>query len=284
MLGGDALVAEVAVDLEHALEPSDHQPLEIELRRNPQVEVRVQRVVVGHERPGDRSARNRVHHRSFDFQEAAVDEEPADVVDGARARAEHLAAALVDDEVDVAAPIAGLDVGEPVVLLRQRQQRLHEQPDRPRLHRQLVGPGAEHLAFHRDDVPDVEPPELRVLALRQVVATQVDLNVSGNVAQVRERRLAHDSAGHHPSGDGHRHRLALQRLRVGAGEPFVQITGPRIGPEVVRIRLAALAQRRELRAALRRLVGDVLAHRPALHGVATRFGSGRLPGCRAAPR
>ena len=230
-----------------------------------------------HERPGDRPTRNRVHHRRLDFEEAAVDEEPADVVDGARSGAEHLAAALVHDEIDVAAPIAGLDVGEPVVLLRQRQQRLHEQPDRSRLHRQLVRPGAEHHPLDRNDVADVEPLEIRVLALGKIIAPHVDLDVSGNVPQVREARLAHEAAGHHPAGDRHRHRLAVQILRRRFGEPRVQIAGACVGPEIVRIRLAAGAKLRKLRAALHGLLGALFAQRPALPALASPRARSRFP-------
>ena len=270
VLGGDALVAEVAVDLEHALEAADHEPLEVQLRRDAQVQVGVERVVVGHERPGDRPAGYGMHHRGLDFQEAAVDEEPADVVDGARAGAKHLAAALVDDEVDVAAPVAGLHVGKPVVLLGQRQERLHEQPDRARLHRKLVGPGAEHDALDRDDIPEIEPLEFREPTLRQVVSTHVDLDISGDVAQMRERGLAHETAGHQPSRDRHGDRLVLQVLGGCAGEARMQVAGLRIRPEIVRVRLAAGAQLSELRTTLRRLVSVLLVQWSALRGLPGR--------------
>ena len=45
-----ALVAEVAVDLVDALEAADDQALEVQLRRDAQEQVEVERVVVGHER------------------------------------------------------------------------------------------------------------------------------------------------------------------------------------------------------------------------------------------
>ena len=51
------LVAEVAADLEDALEAADHQPLQVQLGRDAQVEVEVERVVVGDER--SRGARRR---------------------------------------------------------------------------------------------------------------------------------------------------------------------------------------------------------------------------------
>ena len=49
--GRDALVAEHPADLEDALEAADDEPLQVQLGRDPQVKVGVERVVVGDERP-----------------------------------------------------------------------------------------------------------------------------------------------------------------------------------------------------------------------------------------
>ena len=54
--GGQALVAEVAVDLEHPLEAAHHQALQVQLRRDAQVQVHVERIVVGLERTRRRAA------------------------------------------------------------------------------------------------------------------------------------------------------------------------------------------------------------------------------------
>jgi hypothetical protein len=67
----DALVAEVAVDLVDALQAADHQALEVQLRRDAQVQLQVQRVVVGGERLGRGAAGDVMHHRRLHFQEAA---------------------------------------------------------------------------------------------------------------------------------------------------------------------------------------------------------------------
>ncbi len=48
--GGDALVAEDPTDLVHPLHAADDQPLEVQLERDAQVELHVERVVVGGER------------------------------------------------------------------------------------------------------------------------------------------------------------------------------------------------------------------------------------------
>ena len=87
VLGRDALVAEDPADLVDAVEAAHDQPLEVELRRDAQVEVHVERVVVGHERPRRRAAGDRLHHRRLDLEEAARVEERADRLDEPRAGA-----------------------------------------------------------------------------------------------------------------------------------------------------------------------------------------------------
>ncbi len=52
-----SFVAEIAVDLEHSIEATDDQTLEIELRCNAHVHFHVQRVVMRHERLGCRATR-----------------------------------------------------------------------------------------------------------------------------------------------------------------------------------------------------------------------------------
>ena len=82
----DAFVAEVAVDLEHPLEAADDQPLQVQLGRDAQVQLHVERVVVRDERPRRGAAGDRLHHRRLDFEEAARDEELADRLHDLRAR------------------------------------------------------------------------------------------------------------------------------------------------------------------------------------------------------
>ena len=91
VLGRQPFVAEIAVDLVDALEAADDQPLQIELRRDAQVHVQIERVVVRHERPRRRAARNRLHHRRLDFHEIERIEIVAQVAQDARAGAKHLA-------------------------------------------------------------------------------------------------------------------------------------------------------------------------------------------------
>ena len=77
VLRRDAFVAEVAVDLVDAVEAADHQALQVELGRDAQKQIDIERVVVRDEGPRHGAAGDRLHHRRFDFEEAALVEEAA---------------------------------------------------------------------------------------------------------------------------------------------------------------------------------------------------------------
>ena len=74
----------------------------------------------------------------------------------AAADLEHLADVGVDDEVEVALPIADLDVLQPVPLLRQRQEALGEELEPRRPDRELVGLGAEQVTRDADLIAEIE--------------------------------------------------------------------------------------------------------------------------------
>ncbi len=104
VLERDALVAEVLAELVDALEAADDQPLEVELGRDPQVEVAVERVVVGGERPRQRAAVERLEHRRLDLEEALRRRGSGAPPRSTRARVdEQLARLLVGDQVELAA-------------------------------------------------------------------------------------------------------------------------------------------------------------------------------------
>src|SRR5437867_2172732 len=65
----DALVAIATTDLVNALEPADQQALEVKLRRDPQIETEVERVVVSREGARRSAADHGMQRRSFDFEE-----------------------------------------------------------------------------------------------------------------------------------------------------------------------------------------------------------------------
>ena len=85
VLERDALVAEVLTELVHALEAADDQPLEVQLGGDPQVEVAVERMVVGREGTGQGAAVERLQDRRLDLDEAIAVERGAHRGDDASA-------------------------------------------------------------------------------------------------------------------------------------------------------------------------------------------------------
>ena len=71
VMGGKALVAEISIDLVHALEPAHDQALQVELRRDAKVQIHIEGVVMGDEGARRGTAVERLHHGRFHFDEAA---------------------------------------------------------------------------------------------------------------------------------------------------------------------------------------------------------------------
>jgi ribosomal protein L7/L12 len=83
----DAFVAKAAVDLEHALEAADDQALQVQLGRDAQEHLLVQRVVVRHEGLGVGAAGDGVEHGRFHLHEAVFAHEAWRIADSVALRA-----------------------------------------------------------------------------------------------------------------------------------------------------------------------------------------------------
>ncbi len=202
VLVGDALVAEVLAQLVDAVDAADDQPLQVELGGDPQVEVAVERVVVGDERPRQGAAVERLQDRGLDLDEAALVEPAAHLADGAGAQGEEAAALLVGDQVELALAVAGLDVLEAVELVGRRAQALGEQAPAVDRQRELAAaPGRQRRPLDADDVAEVEVDQQLVGLLAEQVLAGVQLDLAAAVAEVEEAGLAVAAAGDDPARD-----------------------------------------------------------------------------------
>jgi hypothetical protein len=118
----------------------------------------------------------------------------------------------VDDEIDVALPIADGDVRQAVPLLGQGPQRLGQDAQRPRLDRQLALARAHHHAAHADDVADVEQLETCEITLRELILKKVGLDLPGAVEQNEENHLTHPANRHDAAAERHRNRRRFEDL------------------------------------------------------------------------
>ena len=211
VLEGDALVAKVLAELVDALEPSDDQSLQIQLGRDAEVQVRVQLVVMGHERAGERAPVPRLQDRRLDFDEPPLVERAADRRDDLRAREERLARLVVHQQVEVAPAVAQLDVGQPVERVGQRLRVAGQDVDARGQHGRLA---ASRFRGPTHDADDVSEMDVELTRDRDVAD---HLDASGTVDEIEEDKLAHSAPGHRATGEPTgRVRLApcLERLRL----------------------------------------------------------------------
>ena len=256
VLRGDPLVAEVAVDLVDPLETADRQPLEIQLRRDAQEQVHVERVVMRHERPRQRAAGNRLHHRRLDLEIAAAVQKGANRGEHSASDGEHLARVGIDDQVEIPLAVARLDVRQPMPFLGQRQETLGQELERGGPDRQLVGLGAEDAPLHADEVAEVEKLEDREIAFGQRVLADVDLDLRLPVGDDEEVGLAEAADRQDPAGGPRARLLRLERLAGLRAVGFHQLFD-RVGAlELSWIGIdAELTQRLEVLAALADQIG-----------------------------
>ncbi|RMS44312.1 hypothetical protein ALP65_04607 [Pseudomonas aeruginosa] len=227
--GRDAFVTEVAVDLEDLLETADHQALEVQLRGDAQEHGHVQRVVMGLERLGRGAAGDGLQHRGLHFEETALAEETADVGDDLGTHAEGVAGFLVDHQVDVALAVALLGVGQAMVLVRQRTQRLGQQAHAGHVDVQVALARAGQHAFGADDVAQVPGLDLGQGFFRQGLAVDVDLQALAAVLEDDEGTAVE----HDPTGHLDRDRCGFQLFLGLVGVLFLQVREVGVAAEVV---------------------------------------------------
>ena len=220
-----ALVAEVAVDLEHLRHAAHEQALQVQLGCHAQEQVHVERVVRGDEWTRRSAARERLHHGRFHFHESTRLHEAAHQAHDAAARLEGGDGLGRGPHVHVAAAIARLAVLEAVPLARRRRQALALHGDVRGPHAGFALVGATHRAFGADDVAVVE--RLGQLEVGGAHASLADahLQIAGVIAQPHEHQLAkvavlHDAARHAAHGarlDGLVRWIGLRLGGLGVG-------------------------------------------------------------------
>src|SRR5207302_7152694 len=218
-------------DFVDLLEPAHDQPLQVQLERDPQVEVQVERVVVGLERPGQAAAWNLLEDRGLNLQKALRVHEPAQSRDDPRAGDEHVADVGVGDQVDVPLPVALLDVLQAVPLLRKWPERLREELELVDVDGDLAAAAPDHRPGHAEEVTWIEVEE-GFVDVGQLVAARHELDAAGPVLQLGEGHAATPALDHQAAGQGDRIGRALPVAqgvaRGGAGMCAVEAPHIRI--------------------------------------------------------
>ena len=241
MAHGHAFVAEAAVDFKHAFQTADHQAFQIQLGSDAQVERDVQGVVVGHERFRRRAARNRVHHRGFNFQIMLVHHEIAHGLDDLAAFDEGIARFFVGNQIDVALTVFGFLIAQAFVFVRQRTQGFGQQADVGHAHGQFTVVGFEQSAFRADDVAQVPVVEVVQDFLAHAFVVQIKLDLTGHVLNGGEAGFAHLTFEHHAAGHFDGNALRVEFFFADFTVLGVQVGGKAVAFEIVRVSVAFFA-------------------------------------------
>ncbi len=156
---------------------------------------------MGGERLGGGAAVDRLQGRGLNLQVAAAVQERTDPGDHLGPGLEYPPRFGVGDQVQVPAPVAGLNVAQAVEFFRQRPQGLGKQLDLQYPQGRLPGPGQEHLALNSDHVAHVGPGKRGRMGVgpedlareQQLQTLTVRIDVSERAAA--ERRDAGQAAG-----------------------------------------------------------------------------------------
>ena len=81
------------------------------------------------------------------------------------------------------------------------------------MHRKLARPGPEQIAFHTDQVANVEQLKERKVAVAHRVQPYIDLQTNSAPCQMCKARLAVGTNRNHAPGDTHTNFLRFQLFR-----------------------------------------------------------------------
>ena len=214
VLERDALVAKVLAELVDALEPADDQALEVQLGRDPEVEVRVELVVSGSRTAGRTRRRSAAAGSASRPRRTPRSSSARRIAVTTRARSEErLARLLVHQQVEVALAVAELDVGQAVERVRQRLRVAREHLDA----RRRASDGSPRRDFAgRPTTPTTSPRWTSSSPVGRGVADHLD--PPGAVDEVEEDELAHPAPRHRAAGDAAASSGVAARLeRLGLG-------------------------------------------------------------------
>ena len=200
--GVHAFVTEQTTNLVHPIKAADDAALQIQLGGNTQVQIHIQRIVMGDKGTGGSTTLNDIQNGGIHFQIAQLIKITTDSGDGLGTLDKSLAHLGIDDQIHVALTVAGVHILQAVVLFGQGQQALAQQRVLLHLHRDLTAAGTEHDALDTDDITDIQLLEPLVLLGADLVDLHIDLDLALLVLNVAEGSLAHVTLGHDTTGDG----------------------------------------------------------------------------------
>ncbi|OQA02059.1 MAG: hypothetical protein BWY71_00165 [Planctomycetes bacterium ADurb.Bin412] len=139
--GTDPLVAEIPVHLEYFFHPADQEPFQIEFGCDPQIQIHIQRVMMGNERLGSRSAGNGLHHGGFHLLEPAPGQKFPDRLDDGGPVPEGGHDLRIGKQIHIPLPVPKLHILQAMPFFRRGQGCLAQQFEGSHPDRDLPGLG-----------------------------------------------------------------------------------------------------------------------------------------------
>src|SRR5699024_9403826 len=163
----------------------------------------VERIVMGDERTCLCTAGDCVHHWRLDFEEAALVQIIAHLLDDQAALDERLFGTFTCNQVQITFAVTLLYIFQAVIFIRQRSERLYQRSELLRLHRKLSCVRLEHDTFDTDNITKIRLLPYIESFFADLVLADINLDLAVDILALGTTRLAF-TAFDHPQYCKHR--------------------------------------------------------------------------------
>ena len=178
------------------LEPTDHQPLQEQLGCDAQLQIAVERVVVGHEWAGVGTAGPVLQQRRLDFDERPGGHERAQRRDDRAPGFQRSSSCGVCPQVELPTANARLDVIDASLRVGERMAGAREHVDRADADAAVPGPGGRHRSGDPDPIAEGGAGSR---LLERLVVVGDELNDAGAVVKVGEQHTSEVTSSTQPT-------------------------------------------------------------------------------------
>src|SRR6266545_4120375 len=195
----DPLVSEIASDLVDALHAPDEQALEVQLERDPKLELDAERLVEGGERPRHGPPGHRLEDGRLDLHEAVLVEVRAHGLQRRRPSVDDAARFEIGGQLEVPVSLLEARILQPVPLLGERPEGLRQDPHPLDEDRQLALLRRSDPADGAHDVAQVDVAEQGEARGIRVRRGGDELKIARAIPHHQELELAHVPSQDDPS-------------------------------------------------------------------------------------
>ena len=171
-----SLVAEHSAHLVYALASADYKPFKIKLERDAQIEILIQRVVMGGKRTRSGAARVLDKNRCLHLHKIKRIKIFSYLSDYLTSLFKGVLDLGIDNEVKITAAVSCVGIAQTVKFFRKRKQRLCQKSETGRVDGNLAPAGFENRAANLENITDIPLFEPGKALLAHIVYTDIDLD------------------------------------------------------------------------------------------------------------